>query len=267
MTRKGALVAAGVVVVFNLATLAAVWSNRAGEPEAVLQLTERELSLPPREAENTALALRLEWVDPEILRPGPGWFDRQRLEEVGFDCSLPVTSENRAHYQGQAPRAVFAVLEYEGEAWRRYEAEPMIPPTPDQRYVDSRRAERDPGRRAQASHLVLVDVGRDAAALRARHPNRRREIVMPATATIRVVEEPGQPAYLEGRVAMIQPQQVNVPRDHRHLLETLQTDWRRRVTPEPGLPSTGSITPRYRATVKWGGSLEPWLADVQPSGR
>ena len=91
MTRKGALVAAAVVIFFNLATLAAVWVNRSGEPEAVLQLTERELSLPPREAENTALALQLEWVDTELLRPGPGWFDKRKLEEIGFDCSVPLT--------------------------------------------------------------------------------------------------------------------------------------------------------------------------------
>jgi hypothetical protein len=256
------------VVLFNLVTLAAVWANRSGEPEAVLQLTERELPLPPREAENTALALRLEWVDPEILRPGPGWFDRRKLEEVGFECRLPLTPENRPYYQGQAPRAVFAVLEYEGEAWRRYETEPVIPPTPDQRYVDPRRAERDPARRTHGSHLVVVDVGSSAEVLRAHHPDRRRQIVVPATATLRFVEEPGQPAYVEGRVSMIQPPQINVPRDQRKLLESLQTDWRTRAAGESRSPASGaSSPPRYRATVKWGRSLEPWLVDVDAIAR
>ena len=264
MTRKGALVAAGVVIVFNLATLAAVRSNRAGEPEAVLDLTEREMSLPPRESDNTALALRLEWADPEVLRPGPGWFDQRKLEELGFDCRMPVTRQNRVHYQGQAPRAVFAVLEFEGEAWLRYRDE--VFGATGGRYFDPRRVERDPARRARASHLVLADAGRDPRTLRARHPDRRRAIVVPATAELRFVEEPGQPPHLEGRITGVLPQQVNVPRGQRAFLETLQSEGRGRAG-NPASDTGSPREPRYRATVRWGRSLEPWLVEVQPVTR
>ena len=261
MTRKGAFVAAAVVVFFNLATLAAVWVNRSGEPEAVLQLTERELSLPPREAENTALALQLEWVDTELLRPGPGWFDRRKLDEIGFDCSLPLTPENRAHYSSMPPRATYAVLEYEGEAWQRYLSEPRVaPPTPERFPV--RHAEREPSLRIHRSHLVLVDAGNDPAALRARYTDRRRHVVLPATAVLVVQDENGS-LSIEGRVTMILPSQVNVTRDQRRLLETLQTERRAGVT---GL-DRAAAEPRYRATVKWGSSFEPWLADVTPIAR
>ena len=45
MTRKGLWIAAVVVIVSNAFTLWAARANRAGEPEAVLELTERELRL------------------------------------------------------------------------------------------------------------------------------------------------------------------------------------------------------------------------------
>lgn len=266
MAHKGALPAAAVVVVFNLATIALVTVNRSGEPEAVLELTERELSLPPREAENTALALRLEWVDPEAMRPGPGWFDRRKLQEIGFDCRLAPSEETRQRYMAAMPRATYAVLEYEGDAWQRYLAEPSFAPEDRRAPYWVRRAEADPALRPNGSHLVLIDVGNDASALRARYPDRRRQVVMPAVAAVRFVEERGQAPYLEGRVTAVMPQQLNVERSQRRLLETFQSERRGRTGAGPAEAATPA-EPKYRATVKWGRSLEPWLTDVQPGGR
>lgn len=266
MRHKGPLVASAVVLVFNLATIAMVAVNRSGDPEAVLELTERELSLPPREAENTALALRLEWVDPEAVRPGPGWFDRTKLQEIGFDCRLAPSEENRQRYFAAMPRATYAVLEDQGEAWRRYLAEPVFPTPAGGAPWRLRHAEADPAVRPNGSHLVLVDVGNDPSALRARHPDRRRQVVVPAVAGLRLVEERGQAPYLEGLVTAVMPQQLNVERNQRKLLETLQSERRGRTgaRPDGAMPPA---EPRFRATVKWGRSLEPWLADVQPIGR
>jgi hypothetical protein len=262
MTRKGGLAAAAVVVVFNALTLWGAWANRSGEPEAALELTEREVSLPPREAENTALALTIEWVDPEAIRTGPGWFDRRKLEELGFDCRLPATAENRFHYQGQAPRRAFAVFEYEGAAWQRYLAEPKLSPPAD-RWAGPWHAANDPADRQRGSHLVLVDVGLDPAGLRARYPDRRRQVVLPAiTAILFRQDGPSQSPHLEGRVTTVLPPQVSVPRAQRLLLETLQTERQ----PGGARREGGSLPagePRFAATVKWGRSLEPWLADVR----
>ena len=63
MTR-GWWIAVGIVAAANAAAVGGAAWNRQGEPEAVLELTERELELPPAAAENTALALRLRWTDP-----------------------------------------------------------------------------------------------------------------------------------------------------------------------------------------------------------
>lgn len=256
---KGAVLAAAVVVVINAATLASVARNRSGEAEAMMTLTERELSLPPRDAENTALALNLEWVDPEILRPGPGWFDRRKLQEVGFDCRPEPGEGSRTHYRMMPPRAIYAVLEFEGGAWERYLAEPSVP-VPG-RSFSARHAELDSTRRARRSHLVLVDAGTDPAALRARYPDRGRHVVVPATASLTIQEDGGR-FYLEGRVTTLLPMQLNVATAHRQVLERFQRDAvAARMENEGRAPVEHE--PRYQATVKWGRSLEPWLVDVR----
>ncbi|HOC16706.1 MAG TPA: DUF4824 family protein [Vicinamibacterales bacterium] len=268
MTR-GWWIAVGIVAAANAAAVGGAAWNRQGEPEAVLELTERELELPPAAAENTALALRLRWTDPgnerlvPVEQPSPpvaaapppaggasspipqappvpavpaaSWFDRAKLEEVGFDCSLPLDRANAARYRAMPPRRTYAVLEYEGEAWRSLE-----------------RSRGSGGRQSdRASRLVVVDAGPDRKALRARWPDRRRAVVVPATAAL--VVEGGQDGryVLHGRVIEIFPSQLNVPRPLNRVLAPLQR-------------RTGDEGPaRYRVRVIWG-RRDPWIADVQP---
>lgn len=251
MTRKGLWIAAVVVITSNAFTLWAARANRADEPEAVLELTEREMRLPPREADNTAMALQLEWTDLQPRYPAeavPSWFDAAKLASIGFDTSLPVTRENGARYRGMAPRSVFAVLENDGEAWRRY-VDGLA--TPEEKDAASKRP-----------RLVLIDVGTDAAALRARHPDRRRSVVVPATAGLTFVQPRAGDPFLKGRVNAVYPIEMNVPRELRPVLESLSPRSMSAVDRRPG--ETDPVgEPRYRVTVKWGRSLEPWIAGVQ----
>ena len=263
MTRKGLWIAAIVVIVSNALTLWAARANRAGEPEAVLELTERELRLPgTQEADNTAMVLRLEWTDLQPVWRGPGteqaptWFDRAKLASIGFDTSLPVTVENAERYRGMAPRAVYAVLENDGEAWRRY--------------IEGLPSQEDKDAAASQTRLVLVDVGTDPVALRARYADRRRVAVVPATAGLSFVQpRSGQP-FLKGRVNTVFPAELNVPKDLRPALESLgarPTAAAIRQGETTGVIRQGDLAlagePRYRATVKWGRSLEPWIAGVE----
>jgi len=266
VTRKGLWIAAIVVIVANAFTLWAARANRAGEPEAVLELTERELRLPTREADNTALALRLEWTDLEPAWKGPGteraptWFDAAKLASIGFDTSLPVTRENEAHYRGMAPRSVFAALENDGEAWRRH-----VEGLPNQQEKDIALGQ---------TRLVLVDVGTAPDALRARHPDRRRTAVVPATAGLSfVVPRTGEP-FLKGRLNIVYPVELNVPKPLRPALESLgprSTGALARQGEAAPVPREGELAlagePRYRVTVKWGRSLEPWIAGVEAIGK
>jgi hypothetical protein len=266
MRRTGLWWAAALVVASNLGAWGFATLNRSGEPEAVVELTERELRLPAKQADNTALMLSLVFERPRPagpLRPQRevGWFDRAKLQSIGFDCSAPVTPENASRYI-MPPRSTYAVLEYEGEAWRKQMAEPLPEPVQiggagpagAQPPEASSRGGQD---RLLQSHLVVIDVGNDPVTLRQRYPDRRRAAIVEATAELQFVNNPGQTPFLAGRVMSVLPGEINVPREWLVLLEGLQTE--RKVTTWP--PPLHD--PRYRVTVKWGRNLEPWIADVQ----
>lgn len=105
MRRWLAFAAAGVLVAADAALLLGVARARRGEPEARLLLTERELALPPRNEENSALSLRLNWWGGRV-RPRDETLDAARLAALGFD-----TSSRRP-----AARRVYVVLELRPEA-------------------------------------------------------------------------------------------------------------------------------------------------------
>lgn len=261
--------AAALVIASNLGAWGFAALNRSGEPEATLELTERELRLPAKQAENTALALELVLERPR--QPGPrhppreaGWFDRAKLESIGFDCRRPVTKENERHYRERPPRSTYAVLEYDGDAWRRQvEASAAEPPEPPSAPAGTggapepgtpRRTALDPLR---DTHLVVVDVGNDPAALRARYSDRRRVTIVEATAALQFVNNAGQAPFLAGRVLSVLPGEINVPREWQRLLGGLQTE------PAPATGPPPPHEPRFRVTVKWGRHLEPWITDIQ----
>jgi hypothetical protein len=197
MRRYGPWLAAALVVLSNLAAWRVAALNRSGEPEAVLVLTERELRLPARQAENTALTLALVFEPPRQAREAvraPGWFDRATLESVGFDCSRPLTAENADYYRTRPPRTTYAALD---------------------------------------SHLLPIDVDNNPAALRGRYPDTRAVAVMEATVALRYVSHAGQRPFLMGRVTSVLPREIHVPREWRSALVTLQADEQPGVWPPP----------------------------------
>jgi hypothetical protein len=267
MRRKGLWWAVAIVVLANLAAWSAAALNRRGEPEAVLVLTERELRLPAKQTENTALTLSLVF-EPRRPRPAgepreAGWFDRAKLQSIGFDCSRPVTADNAAYYRARPPRATYAALEYEGEMWRRQLERPA-------QRADSDSAAAKPagssgtGASGQApfdplldSHLVVIDVDNDPAALRQRYPDRHRVAVVEATAALLYAGKAGGPPFLAGRITSVLPGDINVPREWRRVLEGLQADARPDSWPPP------PREPRFRATIAWGRRLEPRVTSVE----
>jgi hypothetical protein len=266
MRRTGLWWAAALVVASNLGAWGFAALNRSGEPEAVLELTERELRLPAKQAENTALTLSLVFERPRPagpLRPAgeAGWFDRAKLQSIGFDCSAPLTPENASRYM-MPPRSTYAVLEYEGAAWRRR----MDEPPAEAAQAGEVKADGTPrltvpaesrDDRPRESRLAVIDVGNDPVSLRQQYPDRGRMVIVEATAELRFVNNPGQAPFLAGRVMSVQPVEINVPREWIGLLEGLQTERKVATWPPP------LHDPRYRVTVKWGRNLEPWIADVQ----
>ena len=103
------LAAAGVVLLSSNAwVLVSVGRNRGAAPGGTVELTERELGLPFRIGDSTALALELRWTvfssDPDHDR-SPDWLDAAKLAELGFDCRVPLTNpQAREHYRSQPAR-------------------------------------------------------------------------------------------------------------------------------------------------------------------
>ena len=202
----------GIVVVANAAALVVVARNGRGT-DASLQLTERELPLTNLGTDTTGMTLTLLW-DRETPTP---WFDRAKLESVGFDCSMPPEAPGASeHYSGpwMLPRTAFVAFEYDPAsiAADSQQAPPIAEPQPS----ESTPGGQPGGRKVTEyrSHLRPVDVDNNAQVLRARHPDAHRYLISAGVVRPRLVRAAeGNPARLEGTIIWVDPAQVYVPQE------------------------------------------------------
>jgi len=210
MRRALLWTAVGVVLLANAWVLIAAWRNRREPRGGTVELTERELRLAPMLGESTVTLLNLEWAvrseSPRDQGP-PAWLEEKKLAELGFDCTIPVTSPiARQHYNSLSAAPVLLVLEYEGDAWRQAQAQ-----------------------RKTTTRLFVVDAGREARPLRERYPDTSRHIL--ARGLVRPFlqdregpdDKPLAVPLLRGRVLTLLPGQIFVPRPHSRLLRQFQT--------------------------------------------
>ncbi len=234
MKRPGILAAAALVVVADAYVVARAAMNRSGDPTAIVELTERELRLARPNRESTALFLRLEW-EPSWrtfrFEDGPGWFDRAKLEQLGWDCRVPAADSAAAsHYRAMPSKRVFAVLEFR--------ASPAENPS-----------------WSNLSQLTAVDAGYDYAALRLKYAG-ARFLVVPALAKLRFETPPaarGGIAFLRGAVDQILVSEISVPPSQRHVFEPLSDS-------DTYLQPSEKRPPRYAVTLHYGRHHEPWIA-------
>ena len=244
MRRVLVLTAAVVVLAANTWTLIAAWHNRSGPSGCAVELTERELRLVQVPWESTATLLELSWdvlSDTPRDRGPPAWFDATKLAELGFDCTVPVSSPNaKEHYTSMPLALVFVVLEYEGEAWRQA------------------RRNREPKTR-----LFVVDAGRDARRLRDQYADTKRYVITRGVVRLSYQERsfpdgtPLATPRLQGRIVSVLPSQIFVPQPYSRRLEA----FRHRGPPAPQPPEE---KPRFAVTVSWGSNYEPWVRGVRP---
>ena len=288
--------ACGLIVVTNLAILAAAGWNRRGEPQAELSLTERELALPAaRQDEGTGLELSLvmtheppgvirrtaRWKRYELPAVDYDWLDRAKLLELGFRIDLdPAHAEADDHYSHAIPKPVFLVVEYEGDAWNLWIAGREEQVRELRREVDEGRAEPSTLADAQAllaadrtmrSRLFPVDAGIDAGALQRRYGDRPRHAVMAGLLRPKVVQRANGVPALSGEVLGLVVTRVHVSRGLRRPLEALlpEDTWgeleaRERKEAGSGWPSP--TPPRYRADIAFGRRYEPWLVEITRVG-
>jgi len=260
MMNRGILVAGATLVVANALILGSVMRNRAGNPDAVIRLSERELQSWGNQSDGAEeiLNLRLSWQ----MAPGPDgepWFDRARLEALGAH-HLPSPDDTTHTYGWMRPnRPGYVVLELAGPAWQRWRAERKAA-------ADSSEAMRVGGPAPLPEHgkpmlmvdttgtrLMAVDFGLDPLALRQQYPERSQYLILPATyradVTPAVRDSAGTftaPVRVEGTIDQLLPGTVHVPRPLRDSLLAL------------GVPGKDSTT-HFEVTLKVGKKWEAWV--------
>ena len=266
---KNRLLMAAIVllVAVNALVLAGVAYNRAGQPDAELQLTERELSPfqsygPDRD--NTGVTLRFDYARTELP-----WFDAAKLRELGFDVDAFLGREKTRtyrHYKQPLPRRAYVVLEFDGPAWAKLlkDKEDQIAALPDK--IAEGKATKDAldfarkdleRMRIADSRLVPVDAGLHTAALRARYPDRHRYLVTTAKVQMRITYQPvksGAPPVARGSISQLLPDTISLPTRFRTAFQDLMGTRHYNTRTNP---------PRYRVTLRYGQRHEPWVTDLQ----
>src|SRR5207248_2515885 len=164
-------------------------------------------------SDDSGVALTLRWVAANVnyspaLSPqdveAHTLFNQSKLEELGFECRLaPSDPKADAYYSRRSARTGFVALEYDGPAWQSWiELRERLEPSPGPGQKRAADYERESG-----SRLVAIDAGRDADAVRARHPQTSRVLVLPAVIRISLApawpatkDNPGVPARLVGYI-------------------------------------------------------------------
>jgi hypothetical protein len=222
-------------------------------------LTERELRLVPLGEGRRWAVLRLDWNgDLQWTQKRPGWFDGTMLASLGFDTRLPANdSRASGFYAWQPAREVFLALEIDGPAAAAADLE----------YPDGF---------SSRSRLHPVDAALDARALRARHPDRHRVLLLRAVVAAECFSwwdretRKASPPFLRGRIQRLLVEEIQVPREKRTLLDALA---RGEALPAGAGATTAAATtggkpsttvPRYTVVLRMGRRLEPWVADVKP---
>jgi hypothetical protein len=267
MKRKGYLIALALVLAANAVVLAGVAYNRSGMPKARMVLTARELSLSwgygdfDGRSENTGMSLNIDWQrEPNSYQP---IFTREKLEAIGFHYPTAVQPDDRA-YKQLLDRKAYVVLEYNGAAWEAY-----LQKKRDEYAARLAKAQTDTQREniehtqgyfeKTASRLVLVDIGPDAAALRARYADGSKYLITKARVSAYFNAARNSGDEIHAQIAGLLPNAVNVPRQYHAMIQ--QTEQQRRRFNRQ-YESSNPEMPRSKITLAYGQRDEPWIEAV-----
>ncbi len=264
------LLAAGLllIVAVNAVVLGGVAWNRSGEPESRLTLSQRELQLPyswGMNGERSGLSLGLLWrvpvlpaddgfYDPPMGAYGgtPPWLDAAKLRSLGID--LPRDSRSRL-----SSHEVLLVLELGGASHEAAIEQAR------RRLVKTEARTDDGAVRAQAikaaqenlrrertlhSRLFVIDAGLELDALRARHPDRSRFLIVRGMVRPWISQTGGQ-RVVSGSIESLSVGNVSIPHRWRAVMESFD-----RNAIDQGRAA-------FEADIAWGRRLEPWLSAVR----
>ena len=257
-THRALLASLSLVLVVNAIALAGVEWNRSGEPEALLKLSQRELSLPwpgRFNKENSGLKLSLQWrvlagegggISYYSYRGNPSWLDEKKMRELGFQAESEREQRSR-----QAARDAFLVLELDGDAYgeavRRAENRVANDGGREQS-AEYKVAERNlKAEKTTASRLFVIDAGLDPADLRKRYADR---------AKFAIVRGRISPALGEkergGTVSGVAVEEVSVPLEFHAVFGEAQA----------AFPQGPNANNPFLVTMAFGRRLEPWIVQA-----
>jgi hypothetical protein len=262
-----------LILVTNAVALVGVAYNRSGDPDSVLQLTQRELRLPYNAGyggENSGIALALQWrtlgvgsSESAIEGMGyasftgpPAWLDSAKLAALGFDMNHPQ-AVGVGHHKQQLPREVLLVLEFDGAAYRQALERARQRVAREEAVVGANPGREEFKQRATMakeallreegdnSRLFAIDAGLDAESLRAKFPDRRKYPIVRGQVRVQQVGS-AEKSRLAGYVSNLSVGQINVPLAFYNAFEAT-----------PG--GRANAASHYRVTVAFGKRLEPWI--------
>jgi len=288
MKKFGLISALAVIFLTNVFVFAGVYYNRSGEPDAELNLTERELPLARQEEENTGMFFSLEWKMPGFQAPGfynsePAWLGKDILTQIGFRTDHPLQgADSHSYYHHQLPRPAWIVLEYDGPAWKQWESDAndyvkeKIKKLNDEQDENKRKAGQrqiDQVRHQLIAHtrLFAIDAGPDPQQLRQKYPNRHQHLISEGIVRINVSyyrktdspEKKGK-AYLNGYITEIMIHSIHVPNSFRNFFQEHAPKRHYSVYYLPKDKSPQDLKPRYTVTLKYGKKYQPWITDIKP---
>lgn len=287
MKKYGLLAAIGMILLTNAFVFAGILYNRSGDPEAELQLTERELPFAHQQKENTGMFLKLEWKMPGFHAPGfynskPSWFGKDILTNIGFrtDHSLQGTGYH-SYYRHQLPRPAWIVLEFDGPTWEQWESDARqyiqekkskLETETDESKQKAAQRQIDQVRHQLIAHtrLFAIDAGPDPEALRQKYPDQHKYIISEGIVRINIgyyrntdsTVKKGR-AHLNGYIKEIMIDSIHVPNSFRGFFQ--QNAPKRYYSPYylPKDKSPQDLKPRYTVHLKYGKKYQPWISNIK----
>jgi len=278
---RNKVLAAGIALILltNVYVIGGALWNRAGDPDAIIELTERELPLPSwNPKENSGLSLRLDWNSyisdygfyAGALYDRNIWLDTAKLQEVGFD-DIPAGDRTALmRYIGKKlPRPAWIVLEFNGPAYQAALKETEEKAREEERLLgndtnsEMQKSRLEDVRRRllwmqhTASRLLPVDAGLDPRQLRQRYPDTSHYILV--SGRIRISYDDRGNGRITGFIDSISITSIHVPSELHAIFNSLPPI--HDLNEALGYPQ--AYEPRYRVKVAYGRRYEPWIMSVE----
>lgn len=281
--NKLTIIAALLLILTNVIVLTGVAYNRAGEVEASLLLTERELAFKDysyNNKENSGLALMIDWkvISTNSLRKNaskyslyrggnPDWLDENKLRQLAVDVDRLREYQRASEYAQDKilSKEVIYVLEYDGVAYQTVltEAEnytqrlrEKLNNNPDNEDLSERLEDREVWLRKlqiSESRLIVIDAGLDAQVLREKYKDNSKFLLLAGELMPYWNDD-----KLVARVKQLFISSVHVALPHADHITKLTNGEAKNIR-----YSDQPLMPRYQVKLNIGTRLEPWIEEIK----